>query len=107
MVDIGNFSSTSFENFDINLVQKEVDGGSVSVDQIVEAIGKTPNARSIVISGLKQDTFEYFIERYGKQFEAISFWKNKLVEDLSPLSKLNRIKFINYFSIKELRLYGT
>ena len=57
MVDIGNFSSTSFENFDINLVQKEVDGGSVSVDQIVEAIGKTPNASSIVISGLKQDTF--------------------------------------------------
>ena len=36
MVDIGNFSSTSFENFDINLVQKEVDGGSVSVDQIEE-----------------------------------------------------------------------
>ena len=97
MVDIGNFSSTSFENFDINLVQKEVDGGSVSVDQIVEAIGKTPNASSIVISGLKQDTFEYFIELYGKQFESISFWKNKLVEDLSPLSKLNGIKFINYF----------
>ena len=70
MVGIGNFSSTSFENFDINLVQKEVDGGSVSVDQIVEAIGKTPNASSIVISGLKQDTFEYFIERYGKLFEA-------------------------------------
>ena len=41
MVDIGKFSSTSFENFDINLVQKEVDGGSVSIDQIVEAIGKT------------------------------------------------------------------
>lgn len=99
MVDIGNFSSTSFENFDINLVQKEVDGGSVSVDQIVEAIGKIPNASSIVISGLKQDTFEYFVERYGKQFEAISFWKNKLVEDLSSLSKLNGIKFINYFFI--------
>ena len=42
MVDIGNFSSTSFKNFDINLVQKEVDGGSVSVDQIAEAIGNTP-----------------------------------------------------------------
>ena len=97
MVDIGNFSSASFENYDINLVQKEVDGGSVSVDQIAEAIGNTPNARSIVISGLKQDTFDYFITRYGKQFEAISFWKCKLVEDLSPLSKLNGIKFINCF----------
>ena len=49
MVDIGNFSSTSFENFDINLVQKEVDGGSASVDQIVEAIGKIPNAFHLVL----------------------------------------------------------
>lgn len=97
MIDLGNFSSTAFEIFDINLVQKEVDGGSVSVDQIDETIGNAPNAGSIVISGLKQDTFEYFVKQYGKQFEAISFWKNKLVEDLSPLCKLNDIKFINFF----------
>ena len=97
MIDLGNFSSTSFEIFDINLVQKEVDGGSISADQIDKAIGNTPNARSIVISGLKQDTFEYFVKRYGEQFEAISFWKNKSVEDLSPLCKLDGIKFINFF----------
>ena len=97
MVDIGNFSSSSFEIFDINLVQKEVDGGSVSVEQIDDAMCNNPNARSIVISGLKQDAFEYFIKKYGQQFEAISFWKNKSVEDLSPLGKLNGVKFINWF----------
>ena len=97
MVDIGNFSSSSFEIFDINLVQKEVGGGCISVDQIDETIGKNPDAGSIVISGLKQDTFEYFINKYGGQFEAISFWKNKLVGDLSPLGKLSGIKFINFF----------
>ena len=85
MVDIENFSSSSFDIFDIILVQKEVDGGSISVDQIDEAIGNYPNAKSIVISGLKQDTFDYFVRKYGQQFEAISFWKNKLVENLSLL----------------------
>ena len=97
MVDIGNFSSASFELFDINLVQKEVDGGSLSADQIDEAVRNNPDARSIVISGLKQDTFDYFVRRYGKQFEAISFWKNKLVKDLSSLASLNGVKFINWF----------
>lgn len=98
MVDIGNFTSASFENFDIDLVQNEVGGGTVSTGQIDEAIWNNPDARSIVISGLKQDTFEYFIKQYGKQFDAISFWKNKLVGDLSPLGTLSGIKFINWFS---------
>lgn len=97
MVDIENFSSSSFDIFDIILVQKEVDGGSISVDQIDEAIGNYPNAKSIVISGLKQDTFDYFVRKYGQQFEAISFWKNKLVENLSLLETLKDIRFINYF----------
>ena len=77
MVDIGNFTSASFENFDIDLVQKEVGGGTVSIEQIDEAMGNNPDAGSIVISGLKQDTFEYLIKQYGKQFNAISFWKTK------------------------------
>ena len=38
MVDIGNFTSASFENFDIDLVQNEVGGGTVSIEQIDEKI---------------------------------------------------------------------
>ena len=34
MVGIGNFTSASFENFDIDLVQNEVGGGTVSIEQI-------------------------------------------------------------------------
>ena len=97
MVDKGNFTSSSFDIFDINLVQKEVDGGSVSIDQIDEAVGNNSNAKSIIISGLKQDTFDYFVKKYGQQFKAISFWKNKLVEDISLLGTLKDIQFINYF----------
>ena len=97
MIDMSNFMSGSFDAFDINLVQKAVGGGIVTAKQIDEAVKSSPNARSIVISGLKQDTFEHFVHKYGKQFEAISFWKNKLVSDLSPLESLDTVKYINYF----------
>ena len=96
MIDKTNFNSSSFECFDINLVQKEVDGGNIQKEQI-DTIKNYPEAKSIVISGLKQDTFLYFIQKYGNQFEAISFWKNKMVSDLSELGSLKNIKYINYF----------
>ena len=97
MIDFNNFTTSSFEEFDINLVQQEVGGGAVSIEQIDNSIGRCPDAKSIVISGLKQDSFEYFIQKYGKQFEAISFWKNKLVSDISVLETLETVKYINYF----------
>ncbi len=95
-IDATNFNSSNFDNFDVNLVQHEVGGGEISKEQI-DTIKDSPEAKSIVISGLKQDTFEYFVEAYGNQFEAISFWKNKLVTDLSPLGTLTEVKYINYF----------
>ena len=38
-----------------------------------------------------------YCEHYGSQFEAISFWKNKSVSDLSPLEDLTNVKFIHFF----------
>lgn len=96
MITADNFDSESFDIYDINLVQKPVDGGTISVEQI-DAIRDFPNAKSIIISGLKQDTFDYFINTYGKQFRAITFWKNKSVSDLSSLASLNDIEYISYF----------
>ena len=82
MVTMDNFDSSSFDIYDINLVQKEVGGGVISFEQI-DTIRNFPNAKSIIISGLKQDTFEYFLNTYGTQFQAITFWKNKDGSDLS------------------------
>ena len=96
MITMDNFDSSSFELYDINLVQKEVDGGTISIEQI-DTIRDFPDSQSIIISGLKQDTFEYFVNTYGKQFRAITFWKNKAVSDLSVLSSLSDIEYINYF----------
>ena len=96
MITIDNFDSSSFDMYDINLVQKEVDGGVISFEQI-DVIRDFPDSKSIIISGLKQDTFEYFVNTYGKQFKAITFWKNKGVSDLSVLSLLIDIEYISYF----------
>lgn len=96
MIDLSNFTTSSFKDFDINLVQHEVGGGTITIEQI-DSIDRYPDAKSIVISGLKQDTFEYFIRKYGKQFDAISFWKNKLVSDISALETLNNVKYINWY----------
>ena len=63
----------------------------------IDDIRNHPEIDKIRIIGLKQDTFEYFIERYGQQFKAIYFLKNKTVKDLSPLSSLEKAEFIGYF----------
>lgn len=96
MITMDNFDSSSFDAYDINLVQKEVGGGVTTVEQI-NTIRNLPDAKSIIISGLKQDTFEYFVNTYGRQFQAITFWKNKAVSDLSALSSLEDVEYISYF----------
>ncbi len=93
-INLNNFSGTN--GYDIDLRQKEVGGGKITIQQI-DTIRQYPNAKSIIISGLEQKTFEYLINEYGKQFKAISFWKNKGVKDLSLLSELEEIEYITYF----------
>lgn len=74
----------------------DVGGGIISIADI-DKIRDFPNAKNVVISGLHQDTFEYFIKTYGKQFRAIFFHKNKLVSDWSLLSTLPGLEFIHWF----------
>lgn len=74
----------------------DVSGGILEKAEI-DDIRNHPEIDKIKIMGLKQDTFEYFIEKYGQQFKAIYFFKNKAVKDLSALSYLENIEFIGYF----------
>ena len=74
----------------------DVGGGTISIEDI-DRIKEYPQAEVVTISGLKQDTFEYFIETYGHQFKAIRFWKNKLVSDWSLLGELPDLEFIHWF----------
>lgn len=74
----------------------DVGGGVISIADI-DRIRYFPNAQNVAISGLCQDTFEYFIKTYGRQFKAIFFYKNKLVHDWSLLSTLTDLEFVHWF----------
>lgn len=74
----------------------DVSGGITTIEDIDE-LAKHPDCEVVSISGLKQDTFEYFIKKYGQQFKAIRFHKNKLVNDWSLLSTLENLEYFYWF----------
>jgi hypothetical protein len=74
----------------------DVGGGKISIADI-DQISQYENTDKVMISGLRQDTFEYFIEKYGYKLKYIKFFKNKLVEDLSALSGLAEVRYIEFF----------
>jgi len=78
------------------LIQVGVSGGRITKDEI-DLIKEFPNATEIAISGLTQDTFEYFVENYGQQFKAIIFWKCPLVGSLKAMESLDQVEYIVYF----------
>lgn len=106
-----NFSFESFVNgefdYDKNtsthnclwLRQENMDvgGGKITFADI-DRLKDYPDIEVVTISGLRQDTFEYFIKTYGKQFKAIRFFKNKFVEDLSLLGTLPQLEYVYFFA---------
>ena len=74
----------------------DVSGGVIRKEEI-DRIAEYPDAKSVSISGLRQDTFEYFIRTYGQQFRYINFFKNKGVEDWSLLETLPELEALYWF----------
>lgn len=77
--------------------QPDANGGRITIKDI-DVLKDYPNTGVVTISGLHQDTFEYFIKTYGKQLRAIRFFKNKLVEDWSLLGTLPQLEYIYFFA---------
>ncbi|MBQ8849560.1 MAG: internalin [Clostridia bacterium] len=75
----------------------DIGGGKITVEDI-DKLKDYPCADVVTISGLCQDTFEYFIKTYGKQLKAIRFFKNKFVEDLSLLGTLPQLEYVYFFA---------
>jgi hypothetical protein len=79
----------------IGLVERDLSGGRISretIDQIEDF-----QSTSVEISGLRQDTFEYFVRKYGNRFRTIRFWKCPRIEDLTPLEVLWEVNSIHFF----------
>lgn len=80
----------------ISLIEKDISGGKASkstIDSLADIEGK----HVLTVSGLKQDTFEYLISKYGNKFRTINFWKCPRVEDFSPIESLENIEYLTYF----------
>ena len=106
-----DFSFESFVNgnFDYDRITKthnslwlreenmDIGGGKITIADI-DKLKNYPDTEVVTISGLKQDTFEYFIKTYGKQLKAIRFFKNKFVEDLSLLGTLPHLEYVYFFA---------
>jgi hypothetical protein len=75
-----------------------LDGGKNIARTIgLDGIADHPEATHICVAGLKQQDFEAFVSRFGRQFEVIHFWKCPYVSDLSPLESLPCVRYITYF----------
>ena len=74
----------------------DIGGGRISIDDM-NRLSDYENTETVIISGLRQDTFEYFIATYGKKIKYLYFFKNKLIEDYSALSCLRDIRCMKFF----------
>lgn len=103
-----SFESFCDGTFDLDPITKEhtvlwlrsekmdIGGGRISISDI-DRLKEYPDEDTVMITGLRQDTFEYFINTYGNQLRAILFFKNKLVEDWSLLGTLSKIQYLDFF----------
>lgn len=67
--------------------------------------GKNPEI--LEINGMNQQSFEYFIEHYGKTYRYLSFFKCQLIQDFSPLEDLQRLEEVSiYWNIRADRLWN-
>lgn len=58
------------------------------------------------ICGMNQKSFEYFVEKYGEEYEFLSFFKCQLISDFSPLEKLKRLQGVSiYWNIRNSTLW--
>lgn len=98
MIDTLKFYN-DYTNYEYTLVNPNADiSGGVLEKSEIDDIKNHPQVDSIKIMGLKQDTFEYFVEKYGQQFKAIYFFKKQRYKRFKPFivtteSRIYRIFF--------------
>ena len=71
-------------------------GERLTCDEI-DQLADCPEMDAIQIYGLRQDTFDYFLSRYGKQFKRIYFFKDNLVQDWSGLADLPDLECLFWY----------
>jgi hypothetical protein len=90
----------------VDLLLREIGGGKLAAAGL-DAISLRPDATALRVSGLDQSTFETLVERHGRQFTALHFWKCPRVQDFSPLENLPDLALVSiYWNQRTSRLWN-
>ena len=66
-INLSNFETSDVSLFDVSIVQRDVGGGKTEKEDI-DCLEEYPTAKSLIISGLNQECFEYLIKHYGNEW---------------------------------------
>ena len=79
---------------------------NMSPDDVDYEMSKGKSKKVLEICGMEQKSFEYFVEKYGKEYEFLSFFKCQLISDFSPLEKLKHLQGVSiYWNIRNSTLW--
>ena len=79
---------------------------NMSPDDVDYEMSKGKSKKILEICGMEQKAFEYFIEKYGEEYEFLSFFKCHLISDFSPLEKLKHLQGVSiYWNIRNSTLW--
>lgn len=62
---------------------------------------------AIEVCNLTQEEFDYFVSKYGDNYESIYFYNNTKIKDLSALSNLKKIKYLLFYNVRGTELWDT
>ena len=73
----------------------------MSPDDVDYEMSQGKDKRILEICGMNQESFEYFVEKYGETYESLYFFKCQMISDFSPLSRLKNLKAVRiYWNIR-------
>ena len=90
----GSFDRTAVGGRHSLVIKSAVPQTRPILERDIDVLRQYPYLKTVTVTGLHQDTFAYFVRKFGTQFHAIRFEDNPMVEDWSLLSQLTRISFL-------------
>lgn len=78
---------------------------SLALADVDEEMKFHTGVSAVKVCNLTQKEFDYFIEKYGDNYESIYFFHNTKVKDLSALSKLKKVKYLLFYNVRGTALW--
>lgn len=78
----------------------------MTIDDVDYEMSKGKNKEILQICGMNQESFEYFIKKYGHTYRYLYFFKCQLIFDFSLLSTLENLERVDiYWNIRATNLW--